>query len=169
MTDRELSRALKCCAEGDCPYCPSPLEWRGRCQQTTMLEAATRIETLHSENAALNERDRASKELIAALHRMIDALERNVYLLKHQSPWHSVVKEGNPKLTQEKMEQINNYKYGLLAAPIYLAKIEGMPMPVELLFNGKAWTDLAGCVLNSRFFTVSHWMEFPKVPLEDEQ
>ena len=79
MTDKEkeIVRALRCCAEGECKDCAMH-EDKQRCQENLLDKAAEAIERLTAENAALREKvpqwisvedrlpiDRLSKYLVA--------------------------------------------------------------------------------------------------------
>lgn len=57
MTDKEIVRALRCCAEGDCKGCAMQ-EDKQRCQENLLDKAAEAIERLTAENAALREKQR---------------------------------------------------------------------------------------------------------------
>lgn len=55
MTDKEIIRALRCCAEGECKDCAMH-EDKQRCQENLLDKAADLIERLTAENAALREK-----------------------------------------------------------------------------------------------------------------
>jgi hypothetical protein len=57
MTDKEkeIVRALRCCAEGECKDCAMH-EDKQRCQENLLDKAAEAIERLTAENAALREK-----------------------------------------------------------------------------------------------------------------
>lgn len=50
MTDKEIIRALRCCAEGECKDCAMH-EDKQRCQENLLDKAADLIERLTAENA----------------------------------------------------------------------------------------------------------------------
>lgn len=52
MTDKEIIRALRCCAEGECKDCAMH-EDKQRCQENLLDKAADLIERLTAENADL--------------------------------------------------------------------------------------------------------------------
>ena len=54
MTTKEIVRALRCCAEGECKDCAMH-EDKQRCQENLLDKAAEAIERLTAENAALRE------------------------------------------------------------------------------------------------------------------
>ena len=54
MTDKEIIRALRCCAEGECKDCAMH-EDKQRCQENVLDKAADLIERLTAENADLGE------------------------------------------------------------------------------------------------------------------
>ena len=55
MIDKEIIRALRCCAEGECKDCAMH-EDKQRCQENLLDKAADLIERLTAENAALREK-----------------------------------------------------------------------------------------------------------------
>ena len=55
MTTKEIVRALRCCAEGECKDCAMH-EDKQRCQENLLGKAAEAIERLTAENAALREK-----------------------------------------------------------------------------------------------------------------
>ena len=55
MTYKEIIRALRCCAEGECKDCAMH-EDKQRCQENLLDKAAEAIERLTAENAALREK-----------------------------------------------------------------------------------------------------------------
>ena len=55
MTTKEIVRALRCCAEGECKDCAMH-EDKQRCQENLLDKAAEAIERLTAENAALREK-----------------------------------------------------------------------------------------------------------------
>ena len=57
MTNQEIVRALRCCAEGECKGCAMH-EDKQRCQENLLAKAAEAIERLTAENAALREKQR---------------------------------------------------------------------------------------------------------------
>ncbi len=57
MTDKEIARALRCCADGECKDCAMH-EDKQRCQEKLLDKAAETIERLTAENAALREKQR---------------------------------------------------------------------------------------------------------------
>lgn len=83
MTDQELIKALRCCGyfSGSCDSCP--LERFGNDCPALDALAADRLEALLSENEALDERDKAHKELEQALERKCAALTVQNELLRH--------------------------------------------------------------------------------------
>ena len=57
MTDKEIVKALRCCAEGECKDCAMH-EDKQRCQENLLGKAAEAIERLTAENAELREKPR---------------------------------------------------------------------------------------------------------------
>ena len=57
MTDKEIARALRCCADGECKDCAMH-EDKQRCQENLLDKAAEAIERLTAENTALREKQR---------------------------------------------------------------------------------------------------------------
>lgn len=55
MTDKEIVRALRSCAEGECKDCAMHEDTQ-RCQENLLGKAAEAIERLTAENAALREK-----------------------------------------------------------------------------------------------------------------
>ena len=55
MTDKEIVKALRCCAEGECKDCAMHEDTQ-RCQENLLDKAAEAIERLTAENAALREK-----------------------------------------------------------------------------------------------------------------
>lgn len=55
MTDKEIVKALRCCAEGECKDCAMH-EDKQRCQENLLDKAAEAIERMTAENAVLREK-----------------------------------------------------------------------------------------------------------------
>ena len=55
MTEKEIVRALRCCADGECKDCAMHEDTQ-RCQENLLDKAAEAIERLTAENAALREK-----------------------------------------------------------------------------------------------------------------
>ena len=55
MTEKEIVKSLRCCADGDCKDCA---EDKQGCQENLLAKAAEAIERLIVENAALREKQR---------------------------------------------------------------------------------------------------------------
>ena len=65
MTDKEIIRALRCCAEGECKDCAMH-EDKQRCQENLLDKAADLIERLTAENADLR-KEIEWKDMVIAL------------------------------------------------------------------------------------------------------
>ena len=65
MTDKEIIRALRCCAEGECKDCAMH-EDKQRCQENLLDKAADLIERLSAENADLR-KEIEWKDMVIAL------------------------------------------------------------------------------------------------------
>ena len=65
MTDKEIIRALRCCAEGECKDCAMH-EDKQRCQENLLDKAADLIERLTAENADLR-KEIEWKDMVVAL------------------------------------------------------------------------------------------------------
>lgn len=55
MTDKEIVKALRCCAKGECKDCAMH-EDKQRCQENLLDKAAEAIERMTAENAVLREK-----------------------------------------------------------------------------------------------------------------
>ena len=65
MTDKEIIRALRCCADGECKDCAMH-EDKQRCQENLLDKAADLIERLSAENADLR-KEIEWKDMVIAL------------------------------------------------------------------------------------------------------
>lgn len=65
MTDKEIIRALRCCAEGECKDCAMH-EDKQRCQENLLDKAADLIERMTAENADLR-KEIEWKDMVIAL------------------------------------------------------------------------------------------------------
>ena len=68
MTDKEIIRALRCCAKGECKDCAMH-EDKQRCQENLLDKAADLIERLTAENAALRKEIEWKDMVIAVAQR----------------------------------------------------------------------------------------------------
>ena len=65
MTDKEIIKALRCCAEGECKQCSMYAD-KQKCQENVMSCAAAAIEQLTDENTELHE-EIEWKDMVIAL------------------------------------------------------------------------------------------------------
>lgn len=87
MTDKEIVRALRCCAEGECKDCQ--LYGKIACVETLCKYALDFIERLTAENAALREKQR----WIPVTERLPDERDAVIILLKDGQVFRGEIRE----------------------------------------------------------------------------
>lgn len=95
MTYKEIIRALRCCAEGECKDCAMH-EDKQRCQENLLDKAADLIERLTAENAkAEAERDalREKQRWIPVTERLPDERDAAIILLKDGQVFRGEIRE----------------------------------------------------------------------------
>lgn len=87
MYPKELVKALRCCAEGECSGCPM-YEDKQRCQEQTLASSADQIERDQKEIAELRAALEKATEMADALNKKCDLITKK---LEQLSGAHSVV------------------------------------------------------------------------------
>ena len=120
MTYKEIIRALRCCAEGECKDCAMH-EDKQRCQENLLDKAAEAIERLTAENAALREKVPITEDAMINLAAQVMGVEPSrlrelaeadkdgrVLILpcKVGDPVWRIVRDGEPHITRDEVRDM---------------------------------------------------------------
>ena len=146
MTDKEIIRALRCCAEGECKDCAMH-EDKQRCQENLLDKAADLIERLTAENADLRKGIEWKDMVIALAQKEQAKAEAERDALREKQRWIPVTE----RLPERDVQVLGWYKDNPFS----------QYRPEVVAWNGNGWV----FVYAHRYVTnVTHWMPLPKAP-----
>lgn len=157
MTDKEIIRALRCCADGECKDCAMH-EDKQRCQENLLDKAADLIERLTAENVVLQDgqasvieslrKEIEWKDMVIALAQRKQAeAEAERDALREKQRWIPVTE----RLPERDVQVLGWYKDNPFS----------QYRPEVVAWNGNGWV----FVYAHRYVTnVTHWMPLPKAP-----
>ena len=160
MTDKEIIRALRCCAEGECKDCAMH-EDKQRCQENLLDKAADLIERLTAENVVLPDGEASAIEslrkeiewkdmVIALAQRKQEEAEAERDALREKQRWIPVTE----RLPERDVQVLGWYKDNPFS----------QYRPEVVAWNGNGWV----FVYAHRYVTdVTHWMTLPEPPKEN--
>ena len=159
MTDKEIIRALRCCAEGECKDCAMH-EDKQRCQENLLDKAADLIERLTAENADLRKEIEWKDMVIALAQREQAKAEAERDALREKQRWIPVT-ERFPEKQGWYHVAIRDEKTKRIAVEIDLYSIE----------TAKNFGHEIGFCKDGRWDgreKVIAWMPLPKAPEEGD-
>ena len=170
MTDKEIIRALRCCAEGECKDCAMH-EDKQRCQENLLDKAADLIERLTAENADLRKEIEWKDMVIALAQRKQEEAEAERDALREKQRWIPVTE----RLPEERV--LVNVVWVNRAPEPYYEKIKGVPFSGTACFYRERWYWDSPVVLDllaeygkddfdlvDEAVKITHWMPLPKAP-----
>lgn len=150
MTDKEIIRALRCCAVGECKDCAMH-EDKQHCQEKLLDKAADLIERLTAENADLRKEIEWKDMVIALAQRKQAEEEEERDALREKQRWIPVTE----RLPERDVQVLGWYKDNPFSQ--YRHEV--------VAWNGNGWV----FVYAHRYVTnVTHWMPLPKAPEEGD-
>ena len=145
MTYKEIIRALRCCAEGECKDCAMH-EDKQRCQENLLDKAADLIERLTAESADLRKEIEWKDMVIALAQKEQAKAEAERDALREKQRWIPVTE----RLPEEKVNCIVHYKHAYCDTDDYWA--------IGFCFyDGEKFKF-------DPVYKVTHWMPLPKAP-----
>ena len=146
MTYKEIIRALRGCAEGECKDCAMH-EDKQRCQENLLEKAADLIERLTAENADLRKEIEWKDMVIALAQKEQAGAEAERDALREKQRWVPVTE----RLPERDVQVLGWYKDNPFS----------QYRPEVVAWNGNGWV----FVYAHRYVTnVTHWMPLPKAP-----